>query len=159
MYYLVYKPIFNGKTISQTGVKWATMCCWFRIDCAAMLSTFGNSNASHISANSLSLFLYFQSVVVVSMQAVERVLASAWSEAWSMGLIRIQFMQNIFRWYIQLTGGSPTTYFISSTKQVLVQKHKRSLDYVAGVAKRSLEYALRSHSNLYVLRGIKKNWV
>ena len=59
------------------------------------------------------------------MQAVERVppIASAWSEnlAWSMGLIRIQFMQNIFRWYIQLTGGSPTTYFISSTKQVLVQ--------------------------------------
>lgn len=152
----------NGKTISQTGVKWATACiAGLGLIVAAMLSTFGNSNAaSHISANSLSLFLYFQSVVVVSMQAVERVppIASAWSEnlAWSMGLIRIQFMQNIFRWYIQLTGGSPTTYFISSTKQVLVQKHKRSLDYVAGVAKRSLEYALRSHSNLYVLRGIKR---
>ena len=152
----------NGKTISQTGVKWATACiAGLGLIVAAMLSTFGNSNAaSHISANSLSLFLYFQSVVVVSMQAVERVppIASAWSEnlAWSMGLIRIQFMQNIFRWYIQLTGGSPTTYFISTTKQVLVQKHKRSLDYVAGVAKRSLEYALRSHSNLYVLRGIKR---
>ena len=99
------------------------MYCWFRlIDCGCYVVYFGNSNAaSHISANSL-LSLYFQSVVVVSMQAVEEshqlpVLGQE-NLAWSMGLIRIQFMQNIFRWYIQLTGGSPTTYFISSTKQV-----------------------------------------
>lgn len=152
----------NGKTISQTGVKWATACiAGLGLLVAAMLSTFGNSNAaSHISANSMSLFLYFQSVVVVSMQAVERVppIASSWSEnlAWSMGLIRIQFMQDIFRWYVQLTGGTPTTYFISSTKQILVQRHKRSLGYISGLAKRTLDYSLRSNQNLIVLRGIKR---
>ena len=108
----------NGKTVSQTGVKWATaVIAGLGLLIAAMLSTFGNSNAaSHIAANAVSLFLYFQSVVVVSMQAVERMppIASAWAEnlAWSMGLIRIKFMQQIFRWYVQLTGGTPTTYFI-----------------------------------------------
>lgn len=152
----------NGKTISQTGVKWATACiAGLGLIVAAMLSTFGNSNAaSHISANSMSLFLYFQSVIVVSMQAVERMppIASSWSEnlAWSMGLIRIQFMQDIFRWYVQLTGGTPTTYFISSTKQILVQKHKRSLDYISGLAKRTLDYSLSSNQNLIILRGIKR---
>jgi hypothetical protein len=152
----------NGKTISQTGVKWATACvAGLGLIVAAILSTFGNSNAaSHISANSLSLFLYFQSVVVVSMQAVERMppIASSWSEnlAWSMGLIRIQFMQDIFRWYVQLTGGTPTTYFISSTKQILVQRHKRSLDYISGLSKRVIDYSLRSNQNLIVLRGIKR---
>lgn len=125
----------NGKTVSQTGVKWATaVIAGLGLLIAAMLSTFGNSNAaSHIAANAVSLFLYFQSVVVVSMQAVERMppIASAWAEnlAWSMGLIRIKFMQQIFRWYVQLTGGTPTTYFIGETEQILVQKSKRSLEY------------------------------
>ncbi|KAI5953288.1 FLC1 [Candida jiufengensis] len=164
----------NGKTINQTGVKWATaVIAGLGLLIAAILSTFGNSNAaSHISANSVSLFLYFQSVVVVSMQAVERMppIASAWAEnlAWSMGLIRITFMQKIFRWYVQSTGGTPTTYFISEVKQILVQKRKRSqeylygeigenvVDYVYGLGKRALDYSLESNKNLIVLRGIKR---
>lgn len=44
-----------------------------------------------------------------------------------MGLIRIDFMQKIFRWYIQATGGTPTQYLTSSAIQVLTQ---RSLSYV-----------------------------
>ncbi|ABN66230.2 Orn/DAP/Arg decarboxylase 2, partial [Scheffersomyces stipitis CBS 6054] len=149
----------NGKTISQTGAKWATaVIAGLGLLIAAILSTFGNSNAaSHISANSVSLFLYFQSVVVVCMQHVERVppIASAWSEnlAWSMGLIRVGFMQKIFRWYVQSTGGNPTQYFSGTTKQILVQ---RSLDYVNGIRKRALDFALKSNSNLFVLRGIKR---
>lgn len=153
----------NGKTISQTGVKWATaVIAGLGLLIAAILSTFGNSNAaSHIAANAVSLFLYFQSVVLVSMQAVERVppIASAWSEnlAWSMGLIRIKFMQDIFRWYVQLTGGTPTTYFLGVTQQIIVQKKKkRSLEYVYGLGKRALDYALSSNTNLIILRGIKR---
>ncbi|CAD1809533.1 Transient receptor putative (TRP) ion channel family protein [Candida parapsilosis] len=160
----------NGKTVSQTGVKWATaVIAGLGLLIAAMLSTFGNSNAaSHIAANAVSLFLYFQSVVVVSMQAVERMppIASAWAEnlAWSMGLIRIKFMQQIFRWYVQSTGGTPTTYFIGETEQILVQKSKRSLEYesfylgkkVIDYAKRGLDYSLHSNTYLIVLRGIKR---
>ena len=65
----------NGKTVSQTGIKWATACiAGLGLLIAAVLSTFGNSNAaSHIATNAVSLFLYFQSVVIVSMQSVARV--------------------------------------------------------------------------------------
>ena len=160
----------NGKTVSQTGVKWATaVIAGLGLLIAAMLSTFGNSNAaSHIAANAVALFLYFQSVVIVSMQAVERMppIASAWAEnlAWSMGLIEIKFMQKIFRWYVQLTGGTPTTYFIGETKQILVQRSKRALEYksfylgkkVIDFAKRGLDYSLYSNTYLIVLRGIRR---
>lgn len=152
----------NGKTVAQTGAKWATaVVAGLGLLIAAVLSTFGNSNAaSNISANAISLFLYFQSVVVVSMQSVERLppIASAWAEnlAWSMGLIRIQFMQDIFRWYVQSTGGSPTVYFINTTRQILVQ---RAYDYLYNLhrfATRALDFGLSSNDNLTILRGIKR---
>lgn len=154
----------NGKTVSQVGIKWATaVIAGLGLLIAAILSTFGNSNAaSFISANAVMLFLYFQLVVVVSMQHVERMppIASAWAEnlAWSMGLIRVTFMQKIFRWYVQATGGHPTTYFMGTTKQILVQ---RAQDYLLGLhdfalKARGLEYNLESNSNLIVLRGIKR---
>lgn len=162
----------NGKTVAQVGIKWATACiAGLGLLIAALLSTFGNSNAaSHISTNAVSLFLYFQAVVVVSMQHVDRVppIASSWAEnlAWSMGLIEVGFMQKIFRWYVQSTGGTPTTYFMGTTKQILVQRAKRYLkdmhdfalnDYriIPGI-KRSLDYSLSSNENLIVLRGIKR---
>lgn len=161
----------NGKTINQVGAKWATaVVAGLGLLIAAVLSTFGNSNAaSHVSANAVTLFLYFQSVVVVSFQHVERVppIASAWAEnlAWSMGLIRVQFMQDIFRWYVQATGGTPTTYFKGVTKQILVQRGLRSVSALSNsisqspvgtVSKRALDFALNSNAYLVVLRGIKR---
>lgn len=152
----------NGKTVAQTGAKWATACiAGLGLLIAAILSTFGNSNAaSHISANAVSLFLYFQSVVVVCMQSVERLppIASAWAEnlAWSMGLIRVQFMQDIFRWYVQSTGGTPTLYFKGTTKQILVQRAYDHLDNIHNFYKRSLDFTLSSNDNLIILRGIKR---
>lgn len=150
----------NGKTVSQTGVKWATaVIAGIGLLCSAVLSTFGNSNAaSHISANTMSLFLYFQSVAVVSMQHVHRVppIAAAWSEnlIWSMGLIRISFMQKIFRWFVQSTGGNPSLYLTSKTISVLVQ---RSMDKIESLSifKRSPD-VLIGNSNVMILRGIKR---
>ena len=65
----------NGKTVSQIGVKWVTaVIAGIGLLTSAVLSTFGNSTAaSHISANTMSLFLYFQSVAVVAMQHVDSV--------------------------------------------------------------------------------------
>lgn len=84
-----------------------------------------------MSAAALSLFTYFQSVVIVTMLSVEEVppIANAWAEnlAWSMGLIRIEFMQEIFRWYVQATSGTPTQYLTSGVKEILTQ---RSIDDV-----------------------------
>lgn len=160
----------NGKTVSQVGVKWATaVIAGLGLIISAMMSTFGNSNAAlHIAANAVALFLYFQSVVIVCMQSVERVppIALAWLEnlAWSMGLIKVTFMQDIFRWYVQSTGGTPTLFFEGVTEQVLVQRAlavtKRavsSLDRaISHIRPRSLDFSLTSNSNLMILRGIKR---
>ncbi|OUM52487.1 hypothetical protein BVG19_g1684 [[Candida] boidinii] len=123
----------NGRTVSHVGAQWATaVVAGIGLLASGILSAFGNSAAaSHLSAVAISLFTYFQSVVIIAMLHVQEVppIASAWSEnlTWSMGLIRVTFMQKIFRWYIQATGGSPTLYLSSSQTPVLVQ---RSLDKV-----------------------------
>lgn len=150
----------NGKTVSQVGVKWATaVIAGIGLLVSAVLSTFGNSNAaSHIAANTMSLFLYFQSVVVVSMEHVHRVppIAAAWSEnlIWSMGLIRVSFMQKIFRWYVQSTGGTPMLYLTSTTISVLAQ---RSWDYLTSTQLyRRAEEVLYGNSNVLIFRGIKR---
>lgn len=150
----------NGKTVSQIGVKWATaVIAGIGLLLSALLSSFGNSTAaSHISANTMSLFLYFQSVVVVAMQHVHRVppIAAAWSEnlVWSMGLIRISFMQRIFRWYVQSTGGTPSLYLTSTTISVLTQ---RGLDYLRSfeLFKRATN-VLYGNSNVLIFRGIRR---
>lgn len=150
----------NGKTVSQTGVKWASaVVAGLGLLLSAVLSTFGNSvAASHISANTMSLFLYFQSVVVVAMQHAQRVppIAEAWAEnlAWSMGLIRVTFMQRIFRWYVQSTGGTPSLNLTSRTISVLTQ---RSLNYLQDreLFKRARD-VLYGNSNVMIFRGIKR---
>ncbi|CDO92102.1 unnamed protein product [Kluyveromyces dobzhanskii CBS 2104] len=150
----------NGKTVSQIGVKWATaVIAGIGLLTSAVLSAFGNSNAaSHVAANTMSLFLYFQSVAVFAMEHVNTVppIAAAWSEnlMWSMGLIRVTFMQKIFRWYIQSTGGTPTLYLTSKTISVLVQ---RSLEYLEDTSlyKRAQE-VLYGNSNVLIFRGIKR---
>ncbi|ODV96821.1 hypothetical protein PACTADRAFT_48631 [Pachysolen tannophilus NRRL Y-2460] len=171
----------NGKTVAHVGAKWATaVVAGIGLLSGSLLSAFGNSNAaSHIAANAFSLFMYFQSVVIVSMEHVQEVppIAAAWSEnlAWSMGLIRITFMQDIFRWYVQATGGTPTLYLSSETIAILVQRSfnfvKKSLGFdglddsefpniLSSTNKFSKRddglYSLNSNSNLLIFRGIKR---
>ncbi|KAH3686060.1 hypothetical protein WICPIJ_002979 [Wickerhamomyces pijperi] len=156
----------NGKTVSQPGVKWATaIIAGIGLLTSAIASTFGNSNAaSHVSANAVSLFLYFQSVAVIAMQHVDAVppIASAWCEnlIWSMGLIRVSFMQKIFRWYVDATGGDPSLYLTSSSINVLVQ---RSLEFSDDLYKRGYELVKRAapvilygNANTLIFRGIKR---
>ncbi|VEU21902.1 DEKNAAC102832 [Brettanomyces naardenensis] len=122
----------NGKTVSHVGAKWATaVVAGIGLLISSVLSLFGNSSsASRMSAMSLAMFTYFQSVIIISMLHVQEVppIAGAWSEnlAWSMGLIRTTFMQEIFRWYVQATGGTPSQYLTSSSIPVLAQ---RSIEY------------------------------
>ncbi|SMN21535.1 similar to Saccharomyces cerevisiae YGL139W FLC3 Putative FAD transporter, similar to Flc1p and Flc2p [Maudiozyma saulgeensis] len=150
----------NGKTVSQTGVKWASaVIAGIGLLLSAVLSAFGNSTAaSHISANTMSLFLYFQSVAVIGMQHVHSVppIAAAWCEnmAWSMGLIYIHFMQKIFRWYVEATGGTPALYLTSTSQSVLTQ---RSWDYLKNIQlfKRA-ENVLYGNVNTLIFRGIKR---
>lgn len=118
----------NRKTVNKVAVKWVTaIIAGIGLLTSAIISTMGSSYTSaHIAANSVSLFTYFQSTVVLAMCAVERLppIASAWAQniAWSVGLIKTTFMQKIFRWYVKSTGGEPTYNIFYPTIAILVQK-------------------------------------
>lgn len=130
----VEADISNGKTVNLIGVKWATaVVAGLALASSAVISGLGHSNAaSHVAANALSLFSYFQGQAMLGMTSVPLPpIVQSWTQdfQWSMGIIHVGFMQNIFTWYQRATGGTPSTLFDSlSTVSVQVEKKKRSLD-------------------------------
>lgn len=170
----------NRKTVEHTAVKWVTaVVSGIGLVTSAIVATLGSSlSSAQVAANAVSLFTYFQSVVIITMCAVDRVppIASAWAQnlAWSVGIIRINFMQKIFRWYVQATGGTPDTYILQPTISVLVQKRNvmvgamqkithHSRDLLHTLSRRLLArditgYSSSPHSSdtLLVMRGIDR---
>lgn len=177
----IQADLSNRKTVNHVAVKWVTaVIAGIGLLVSAIVSTMGSTyTAAHIAANSVSLFSYFQSVVIVSMCAVQQMppIASAWAQniAWSVGLIKITFMQKIFRWYVAATGGTPSQNILSPSISVLVQKrdiiptrlthhsrlllHSLSKRVFGDITRRDDQYvSMPAHSNdaLLVLRGIKR---
>ncbi|PHH84868.1 hypothetical protein CDD83_1251 [Cordyceps sp. RAO-2017] len=129
----VEADISNGKTVDLVGVKWATaIIAGLALIASAVVNGLGHSNtAAHVAANSLSLFGYFQAQAIVGLTSVHLPpIVQSWTQdfQWSMGIIRVGFMQDIFTWYQRATGGTPSTIFDSLTT-VSVQVAKRSLEY------------------------------
>lgn len=141
----VSADISNGKTVDLAGVKWATaVVAGLALGSSALVSGLGHSNAaSHVAANALSLFGYFQSQAMLGLTGVPLPpVVMSWTQdfQWSMGIIRVPFMQDIFTWYQRATGGTPSHIFDSLTT-VSVQVEKRALEFAnAGMslAKRHL---------------------
>ncbi|KAK3360101.1 hypothetical protein B0T25DRAFT_565042 [Lasiosphaeria hispida] len=137
----VEADISNGKTVDLVGVKWATaIVACLALTSSAMVSGLGHYNAaSHVAANALSLFGYFQAQAMIGLTAVPLPpVVMAWTQdfQWSMGIIRVGFMQDIFTWYQRATGGTPSHIFDSLTT-VSVQVEKRSAELM-NLAKRSI---------------------
>jgi hypothetical protein len=127
----VEADISNGKTVDLLGVKWATaIIAGLGLISSAVVSGLGHSNtAAHVAANTLSLFGYFQAQAMLGLTGVHLPpIVQSWTQdfQWSMGIIRVQFMQDIFTWYQRATGGTPSTLF-DSLRTVSVQVEKRSL--------------------------------
>ncbi|KAK9452372.1 uncharacterized protein V1518DRAFT_64562 [Limtongia smithiae] len=155
----------NGKTVDSEIVKWVTaVIAGFALFVSAIASGLGHSTtAAHIAANALSLYGYFQNLAIIGMCAMTLPpITSAWTQnfEWSMGIIKVPFMQDIFAWYIESTGGTASTILDDlSSISVLVQK--RSLEYLyhAGRAfmKRSNNDSdLSTISTTYIFYGIKR---
>lgn len=125
--------ISNGKTVDLTGVKWATaIIAGLALISSAIVNGLGQYNtAAHVAANSLSLFGYFQAQAIVGLTGVRLPpIAAAWTQdfQWSMGIIRVGFMQDIFTWYQRATGGKAETIFDSlTTTSVNVQKRSAQI--------------------------------
>ncbi|KAF0326873.1 putative flavin carrier protein 3 [Colletotrichum sp. SAR11_59] len=168
----VEADISNGKTVDLIGVKWATaIIAGLGLIASAVVSGLGHSNtAAHVAANTLSLFGYFQSQAIVGLTGIHLPpIVQSWTQdfVWSMGIIRVQFMQDIFTWYQRATGGTPAT-LLNSLTTTSVQVEKRSLDWAmsaARMAKRGIDVGMSSiarraniqlSSGSYIVFGIQR---
>ncbi|KAI3405943.2 FLC2 [Candida oxycetoniae] len=124
----VEATLSNGKTVQTKYAAWPIAAIsGLGVITSGIVSIIGHSStAAHIASNSMSLFIYFQSLAITSMMGVARVppIAAAWAQnfMWSMGLVKVGFVQDIANWYVQSTGGSPTDIIKSSYLSVSVQK-------------------------------------
>lgn len=125
----------NEKTVSTKYASWVIAAITFAgLLVAALIWLLGYvSTSAHIASNIVSLFVYFQGVAIICMMGVDRVppIAAAWGQnfMWTVGLISLPFMQTIFNWYVQATGGTVTN--ILPNKEIMsisVQKVKRGLE-------------------------------
>lgn len=149
----------NGKSVYQKAVGWTLAAiAGLALTASAIASGLGFSNtAAHVAANALSLFSFFQAQAMYGMTSVSMPpIVEAWTQnfQWSMGIIRVGFLQTLSSWYQQATGGT-TSELLASLSVQSVSVQKRSLD----IAKRALHsLAARSTETLYagttVLKGI-----
>lgn len=178
----VEAPLSNGQTVDQSAIGWVTaVISGLALLTSAVVSGMGHSNtAAHIAANALSVFGYFQAQAMIAMVAVPLPpLVSAWAQNydWAMGIIKFGFMQKIFHWYIQATGGVPASLF-KQQEVVSVQIAKRSIspdpflksraaaygftkntdapNLVTKLVRRSNNDALIHHTTLYRVTGIER---
>lgn len=124
----VETTLSNGKTVQTKYAVWPIAAVsGLGVITSGVISVIGHSStAAHIASNSMSLFVYFQSLAITAMMAVARVppIAAAWAQnfMWSLGIVRVGFVQDIANWYLQSTGGTPTDILKSSYLSVSVQK-------------------------------------
>ncbi|KAF4631218.1 hypothetical protein G7Y89_g6914 [Cudoniella acicularis] len=150
----VEAELSNGKTVDQKGVGWATaVVAGLALVASAVTSGLGHSNtAAHVAANALSLFGYFQAQAIVGLTAVPLPpVVQSWTQNfdWTMGIIEVDFMQNIATWYQRATGGTPAT-LLNTLTTTSVQVQKRALGMVG---KRGVDHTIklltRAHEMLY----------
>ncbi|TIA38966.1 TRP-domain-containing protein [Aureobasidium pullulans] len=124
----VQAELSNGKTVDQKAVSWTVaVIAGLALFISAITSGLGHSNtAAHVAANTLALFGYFQAQSLVGMTAVPLPpIVASWTQnfQWSMGIIRVGFIQDIATWYQRSTGGTPSTVMSElSTESIEVQK-------------------------------------
>lgn len=128
----VEAELSNGKTVDQKGVGWATaVIAGLALLASAVTSGLGHSNtAAHVAANALSLFGFFQAQAIIGMTGVPLPpIVASWTQnfQWTMGVIRVGFLQDICTWYQRSTGGTPST-LLSNLSSASVQVQKRAVE-------------------------------
>lgn len=147
--------VSNGKTVQTKYAAWPIAAvAGLGLITSGVVSIIGHSStAAHIASNSMSLFIYFQSLAVTAMLAVARVppIAAAWAQnfMWSVGIIKVGFVQNIANWYLQSTGGSPTHVLLNPYMSVSVQKLKRGIQMVASTLKLQKRLSIASETDSF----------
>ena len=135
------------RLLNQKVVGWVTaIIAGGALLSSAIASGLGHSNtAAHVSSAAVLLFGYFQAVAIAGMVSVRLPpIVASWTQnfQWSMGIIKLSFMQTIFTWYIKSTGGTPSTLLLQPVGTNVVVE-KRSL--LPNLAVRSVQHLRRLH--------------
>jgi hypothetical protein len=139
----------NGKTVYQKAVGWSIAAvAGLALAASAVASGLGFSNtAAHVAADALALFSFFQAQAMFGMLAVGMPpIVESWTQnfQWSMGIIRVGFLQTISTWYQMATGGTPSTILSELNKQsVEVQKRSLSVNALTHIATRTFHRLLK----------------
>ena len=144
----VEAQLSNGKTVDLAAVGWVTaVIAGLALLASAVTSGLGHSNtAAHVAANALSLFGFFQAQAIIGMTAVPLPpVVASWTQnfQWTLGIIRVGFLQDVCTWYQRATGGTPST-LLSNLSTASVEVQKRSV-----MAKRSVELTHRLFKTAY----------
>lgn len=162
----VEADLSNGKTVYQKAVGWVlAVIAGLALLASAVSSGLGHSNtAAHVAANTLSLFGFFQVQAIVGMTSVPLPpIVASWTQnfQWSMGIIRVDFLQDICTWYQRSTGGTPST-LLSTLATASVQVQKRSVEVVHGLFLRAYDQMVKrattsaDSSKVVVVEGITR---
>lgn len=160
----VEADLSNGKTVYNKAIGWVlAVIAGLALLASAVTSGLGHSNtAAHVASNTLSLFGFFQVQAIVGMTSVHLPpIVASWTQnfQWSMGIIRVSFLQSICTWYQRSTGGTPTT-LLSTLATSSVQVQKRSLDSVHHLFLRAYDQLVKrastSEANVVIVQGITR---
>lgn len=166
----VEAELSNGHSVDQKAVAWTTaIIAGLGLVASAITSGLGHSNtAAHVAANAMSLFGYFQAQAFIGLCAVPLPpIVASWTQnfQWTMGIIRLDFLQRLATWYQRATGGTPSTHLsMLSEQSVEVQKRRvmrRALDLTTGafgrfVARSNAASTEAQASKRLVLHGIER---
>jgi len=127
---------------------------------AALASGLGHPNtAAHVAANTLSLFGFFQAQAFIGLTAANLPpIVDSWTQdfQWSMGIIRVGFLQKLATWYQRSTGGTAST-LLSTLSFKMVEVQRRSLEYIAQRNVPLLKRVVAASSDsIVVVRGIER---
>ena len=165
----VEAQLSNGKTVYLPAIGWATaVIAGLALLASAVTSGLGHSNtAAHVAANALSLFGFFQAQAIIGMTAVPLPpIVASWTQnfQWSLGIIRVGFLESVCTWYQRATGGSPST-LLSNLNTASVEVQKRSLEASRLVMRAAHEISKRLNNaagttstagTVVVVKGIKR---
>jgi len=142
--------LYNGKSVDQKVVGWVTaIIAGGALLSSAVASGLGHSNtAAHVACAAVLLFGYFQAVAIAGMVTVRLPpIVASWTQnfQWSMGIIKLSFMQTIFTWYIKSTGGTPSTLLLQPVGTNVIVEKRSLVPDIPSLAARSLEHLRRMH--------------
>jgi hypothetical protein len=126
--------VYNGKTVNQEAVAWVlAVITGLGMAATVVMSILGHSNiATHMAFRTLLLLGWMQSMAMWGMTSVTQPpIVQAWTQMfqWSMGIIRVGFLQDICTWFVRATGGTAQQILAEvAADELSVLPQKRSLD-------------------------------